>query len=447
MTLPRELADRLAAAKLWLVSDRGANMPYLSTALFSLATVPTDSVPRAATDPYWRLYVNQDWLEVAETESIAAELLHQVWHLLADHSARAADAAVGAPDAARWRTAADLTVAQVAWPHAGDLPRATDLSLPRDLSAEEYYAALADGPLQQNPIGGGRGAAVERGQDEDRGDEGERGNRSEPSRQGEGADNSAPAHPGADCGSGCDGIPRPHDLSPRDDSAAAVGDTAAEGIRATVAVEWREHQGKHGSVPGHWGRWIEDLLDPVVPWPQVLRSTVRRGVAWAQGHSDYTYSRVSRRQAAAGAVVLPALRRPVPAVAIVVDTSGSVDDGLLAQAMGEVEAVLTDLAVPGSNVTVMAVDAAVQASATVRHAREVPLAGGGGTDMARGIAAAEQVRPAPNLIIVLTDGYTPWPPQPTAVPVVAAILGRERARLPDCPEWMQRVEVVPDDRA
>ena len=81
----------------------------------------------------------------------------------------------------------------------------------------------------------------------------------------------------------------------------------------------------------------------MVDWRNVLHAAVRRGLGWANGHTDYTYTRISRRQAAAGPVILPALRRPVPRVGIVVDTSGSVDDGLLAQALGEIDGVLAAL--------------------------------------------------------------------------------------------------------
>ena len=143
-------------------------------------------------------------------------------------------------------------------------------------------------------------------------------------------------------------------------------------------------------------------------------------------------------------MVLPALRRPVPAVAVVIDTSGSIDDGLLSQAMGEVRAVLASLAVPDSSVTVLAVDAAVHTVQQVRDVREVQLAGGGGTDMGAGIAGALANRPPPQTIIVLTDGYTPWPTMPAPVPVIVAVLGRDRTELPPTPDWAQRVEVVPD---
>ena len=220
-----------------------------------------------------------------------------------------------------------------------------------------------------------------------------------------------------------------------------LGQTAADAIRRTVAIAFQAERGI-GSTPGEWGRWVQQILEPVVDWRNVLHAAVRRGIGWAAGHTDYTYTRISRRQAVAGSVILPAMRRPVPRVAIVVDTSGSVDDGLLAQALGEVDGVLASLGVADAQVHVLAVDAAVQAVSTVRRADAVRLGGGGGTDMSLGIRAAEALRPRADVIVVLTDGYTGWPEHPCVVPVIAVLIGRTRGQLPTTPDWVQRVECV-----
>jgi predicted metal-dependent peptidase len=102
------------------------------------------------------------------------------------------------------------------------------------------------------------------------------------------------------------------------------------------------------------------------------------------------------------------------------------------------------LAVGDGQVTVLAVDAAIGAVSTVRSARDVRLGGGGGTDRELGIAAALETRPRPDLVVLLTDGETGWPCQPTPVALVAVILGRLRAELPPTPPWAVRVECVPD---
>jgi hypothetical protein len=37
------------------------------------------------------------------------------------------------------------------------------------------------------------------------------------------------------------------------------------------------------------------------------------------------------------------------------------------------------------------------------------MPGGGGTDMGVGIQAASTLKPIPRILIILTDGFTPWP--------------------------------------
>ncbi len=70
-------------------------------------------------------------------------------------------------------------------------------------------------------------------------------------------------------------------------------------------------------------------------------------------------------------------------------------------------------------VLLLSVDAEVHGGKQrLRRVAEVRLAGGGGTDMAKGIEAALEERP--DLIVVLTDGHTPWPTTPPPVPVIVA---------------------------
>jgi predicted metal-dependent peptidase len=417
-----EHADRLGAAKLWAVTPAAGDLPYLASALYSLITVPTERVGSVACDARWRLYVNPSWVADAEVPDVGRAVVHQTWHLLADHAGRAGSMQVRRATAQAWRTATDLTIGQVVpWTDDG-LPDPAQLRVPSDRSAEEYYAQISGLPVSSGSLAGN-----------DETDNDPTGSTPSPMAAADAADHS--------CGSACDGIARPYDV-PGDSGTPGVDGQVAEAIRQQIAIAFAAHCRARGSVPGRWDRWVAGILDPVVPWQQVLHAAVRRGLGWAHGQSDTTYSRISRRQASLPGVVLPALRRPVPAVAIVLDTSGSVDDGLLAQALGEVDGVLRSLAVPDGSVTTFAVDAAVQAAARVRDARSAPLAGGGGTDMGTGIAAARDSRPAPHIIIVLTDGYTPWPDAPPDRPVVIGVLGRDRDRLPPTPHWAQRVEVV-----
>ena len=94
---------------------------------------------------------------------------------------------------------------------------------------------------------------------------------------------------------------------------------------------------------------------------------------------------------------------------------------LLARALAEIESVLTRAGLRQRQVRVLAVDAAVQTVRRVSRAQQVDLAGGGGTDMGEGITAAAALRPRPTVVIVLTDGFTPWPDQPP--PGIRVIVG------------------------
>ncbi|MBU6151863.1 MAG: hypothetical protein KGR25_10460, partial [Chloroflexi bacterium] len=90
---------------------------------------------------------------------------------------------------------------------------------------------------------------------------------------------------------------------------------------------------------------------------------------------------------------------------------------------------------------VLAVDAEVHVTKQVFRANEVNLVGGGGTDMRVGIEAAARLHPRPEVVIVLTDGFTPWPNvPPRGMRVIAGITGGNRILVP---EWIKVVRVTP----
>ena len=129
------------------------------------------------------------------------------------------------------------------------------------------------------------------------------------------------------------------------------------------------------------------MLEPAVDWRKALAAELRRAVADTTGAVDYSYRRPSRRASVAGDVVLPALRRPVPDIAVVCDTSGSMSEDLLAMALAEVEGLLRAVGL-ARQLRVLACDTAVGPVRRVSSARQVELVGGGGTDMGAGIEAA-----------------------------------------------------------
>lgn len=124
-------------------------------------------------------------------------------------------------------------------------------------------------------------------------------------------------------------------------------------------------------------------------------------------------------------------------VALVVDTSGSMAEEQLAAAVRQIPAIV---AAAGAALTVYSVDAAVHGGAQRRITRagQVTLTGGGGTDMGVGLAAALTERPRPNVVIVLTDGQTPWPVTPPTCPVIVGVIGPQA---PTPPSWARSMVI------
>jgi len=408
--------DGLAAARLW-ATDR---FPYLATGLFGAQVVAAAGSGTVSVDENWRMRADPDLVAEWTAAQLGSVLVHHVCHLLRIHGERAQAAGVGSHDARLWVQAADAEInddlipAGLELPGRPVLPR--DLGAPDGLLAEQYFqaASTTDRSAQKQ----GEGEAAGRW---------------------------------LDCGSGADGVPRPGSAghggtSPKAPLAPPDGPPAlpawqAELLRRRVAQDVIAYGKQAGTVPGGLLRWAEEVLRPKVNWRAVLAAELRRAVAEVSGAVDYSYRRPSRRAAVAGDVVLPALRRPVPEVAVVCDTSGSMSEELLAAALAEVEGLLRALGM-ARQVRVLACDTAVGPAQRVSSARQVQLVGGGGTNMGTGIAAAAALRPKPAVTVVLTDGYTPWPPQaPKGTRVVVGLLG---PGAPAAPEWARSVRVDPD---
>ncbi|HAN14464.1 MAG TPA: hypothetical protein DCP73_02375 [Chloroflexi bacterium] len=389
--------------------------PYLGTALWVVPRIPCPGLGTVAVDAGWRLFydpaVVANW-SVAETAGV---LYHEILHLLRNH----ADRGRITHDPRRWNLAADAEInddlvgEKIRLPGTPVLP--AQFGKPDNLTAEEYFLAI---PQDSERVDAGEGTAA------------------------------APdprSAPDPRCGPGATGIAEPWftdatrtlaEIAGDDPVHAGLSPGHAQVVRQAVANQIRSFG--IGSVSGHLARWAGDLTDPKVDWRQELATLVRHATADAMGASDYRYRRPSRRQSAFPDIVLPSLRQPVPNVAVVVDTSGSMWGYDLGTALAEINGILN---ATGTNrqCTVLSVDAHVQACRKVFHADQVVVKGGGGTDMRRGIEGASTLTPRPDVVIVLTDGYTPWPSTPPhGMRVVIGLVCRH-GNPPETPSWARLV--------
>lgn len=248
-----------------------------------------------------------------------------------------------------------------------------------------------------------------------------------------------PAPTAGRCGSCATGQQEPwEDGPPGANTSPGISRAEAELIRRDVARQIKEHIAARGTVPGHWARWAEEKLCPKVDWRRELASAIRHAIFDVAGAVDYSYRRPSRRQGQVGngKVIFPSLRCPVPSVAVVVDTSGSINDTMLSQALAEIAGILKSLG-QKEGIHVLAVDAVVHDCRRVFRPEQVQLLGGGGTDMRKGLDAVQRLRPRPEVCVVITDGHTPWPDRPPQrMKVIIVLTGDGKS-----PEWARTVKI------
>ncbi|MEU2503152.1 VWA-like domain-containing protein [Streptomyces sp. NPDC007863] len=389
--------DKLYAARLYAVRVR----PYLATALFALHVVPTRAVPTMAVDRHWRMYVSPAFVDRTPMKDLAGIWVHEVAHLLRDHHGRgdrlARDLGLDGPaERLRLNIAGDFEINDDIYDDSDDgLPRPADalrpemLDLTPGLLMEEYVRAVRITPRTS-------------------------------------------ALAWLDCGSGADGHARSWEL----------GADGADGLtpQERAAVVYRVAQGikgRPGTAPEAWQRWAEQVSHPPQPWRELLGAALAAAVSAAGAGEDYTYRRPSRRSAALPGIVLPSLRRVPPHIGVVIDTSGSVSDTELGSALLEVAALTRAVDGRRDLVTVVACDAAAHTAQRLCAGADIPLVGGGGTDLRAGFARALRLSPRPDVLVVFTDGQTPWP---RTAPPCRTIVGL----FPRPPAWEPEDEEVDD---
>jgi predicted metal-dependent peptidase len=385
----RVMAARVIAQQRW---------PYVSALLFSLrlVQVPHEELPTMAVDRGWRMYYSPQFVLGEAPEALATVLLHEAMHCLQQHADRFE--ALNQPPTLHpiWNIAGDaainetLDAARMPWPSV-ELVRFETLSrygVTPGMTTEGAFFALLD--------------TVE----------------------------SDGTWWTIDCGSVGGGLSRGYELPVTDRTHPAVRSDQQAVVRDRVAHDILVRSRDHGDVPGGLLRWAQELLQPRIDWREALASRLRRDLAMVAGRRDYVYTRPSRRQDAMrradSTVLLPSMRQPAPPrVAVVVDTSGSITDPDLRDFAAELVGIARASGV-SSGVSVIPCDAQAHHVQRIRARGDVErleLPGGGGTDMGEGLSACADLRPVPHIVVVFTDGCTPWPEShPRGVDAVTVVL-------------------------
>lgn len=412
--------DLIAHAR--LIAAR--RFPYLARALFALRPLAAEGLGTFAVDASWRVYIDPEQLLVWTPGETAAVLVHELAHVLRDHAGRSRTV-VGPDDPTAklvWNLACDCAIND-------DIERATRA----DGGSLGLTAVALPAPLLPSTLGLRTGGIEEEYFDD-------------LTSKTDAVHLVLPAT----CGGGSG-------VGPGDDPLSQAAD--ALGIRGLVpgaALVLREQVRSDTDAPGArslgghagiQGRGVDLVGYAALPWRLMLRRLVRAAARPSSGWHDLTYSRVDRRAGMDDAFIRPGLRSRDFTVAVVVDTSASMSPDDLGRALSELEGVLR--AQRRSRVVVYACDAAVTRLPDVGTAAEfaLHLRGGGGTDMAAAIEVAADPsarRDRPDLVIVMTDGWTPWPVKPARCTVLAVLLESIASPSPPAmpPDFVESVRLV-----
>jgi len=432
-----ELPLAIKAARYRLMHD----MPYLAPAVTRMRFVRSSLVPTLAVDSSWRCYFNPKFFDGLTIEEQQAALQHEVSHLVRMHAERGGQAnpSQDVIIAERTNLAGDLEInshipALQRYPFV--YPGCEGFKFESGLTFEQYFKLLESWEQaarkqkkQQDDLMEDVWKEVERQLNEGQPNEGQP-NEGQPN-EGQGNEVSRKeGRPSAACGSGGGGSRGAWELPPDLDGVTPFERRALVRSIAEAIID-HVRKGRPGTVPAGWTRWAEELLEVRIPWQTWLKANLRNALGIASGKLDYSFRRRTRRPS--GDVILPGLIRPHLNIGVLVDTSGSMRDLDLSLALGTIKDLIRSMGLE-QGLHVMSCDVCVHTAQTVFTAKSVELRGGGGTNMAIGLEAMQKKWTKLHAIVVVTDGYTPWPAVPLRIPVFVVLLPQGSSD--GIPSWM-----------
>lgn len=382
-------------------------LPYFANALFAMPVIESRQVELMSADQDWRLYYNPDTIQEFSPAELSGRIVHLLMHLLRDHAERCKNSDMN-PE--KFALAADLEINddlrtdRIIMPEESVFPE--DFDFDEGDMAESYYEMLPDQPGQPQSQQGQKQKQAEQQSCKD--------------------------------GSCCNGKEQEHEAK-GESKGRKISKEEAERLRKDAARQIKEESKKgRGDIPAGLERWADQQLEAQVNWRKELASRIRNAIKRTSGCMDYSYSRPSRRRMAN--VVLPSMIGFEPTVSVCIDTSGSMSDKELSQAIAEVGGILKSCGIR-EGLDVVSADAEVGNVQKVFSKSQIKLTGGGGTDQRIGIEYIAKHRPETDVCIVISDGWSPWDMKKPRDMAVIVVLTDGPVEQFNMPSWMQPIEV------
>lgn len=418
--------------------------PYLSDMVYALQPVERPGMGTMAVDKWARLYYDPEFVAKLTKEQGAWVILHETSHLTLRHHARAELIFGSQPKSSRatedFNIAADLVIYELLESYNQHMPdflgqlvtmqwaQSKWPDIKPNMTVEQIYSIIAASRGEE----GDDEQGDDEQDDEQDGDEQGGGGSGRPGE----SDGEQEVRP-IDGGSAADGVPRDYELEPDPNWEGYVENE----LLRRVEKKLEQENPQPGTAAGTFADSIRQHLRPAPdPW-KLLRNLVGRTTANANVFPLHTYSRRNRRQGAyPNMPLLKGIKHESPSACCIIDTSGSMCGEALRKALNAVNQGVRTI----GKLRVIWGD--VQVCGDTEFAAFTPefrFTGRGGTDMRPLIEHAIKEHD-PDLICVVTDGWTPWPSaKPKKAKMVVALT--EEGCVRSLPKWNAGCVVIPNE--
>lgn len=440
--------------------------PFWAMLALKLVVVEDYTQKTAWTDGK-RLGYNPDFITPLTFAELFALIAHEVMHCALGHPWRRMGREIR-----RWNKACDLAINSILRAAGFTLPARAlfpeQFELPDGMTAEWYFdripATKPKAPPPPQPQDGDEDEDEQQpggsaGQQDDE-QEPQAGEDADPGEDGDADDEDQHAGPGASDGTGDAGEDEgggPGEPEPAAQEEAEGEGTGSEeatspeepededeygGVRdaqdgtdeepAPTEAEWQTAVQQaamlgagQGSMPAALRRAIDELVKTRVDWRTVMRRFAQEVV-----RTDYTWTRPNARFLGGG-MYMPSLRTEgTGAVAVMVDTSGSIDQVLLSQFAAETRAMVEEIR--PRRTYVIYCDTAVHRVEEFGPDEPVTMnaVGGGGTDFRPAFKKLDELEEQPIAAIYMTDLDGDFPERDPGIPTLWITPHRRTKRVP-----------------
>jgi predicted metal-dependent peptidase len=327
--------------------------PFFAVCLLNLGLERCDTIPTMATDGT-RILFNPRFIAEHGKKAIMGVLAHEILHVLGFHMLRRGDR-----EPLKWNICCDHVVNDIVLDSGFELP--PDRIPPiKNKTPEQLYDELPDPPTNYVNIGEVLDAGT-----------------------------LGPQRPSSKDG---DGRPIPGEGMSASERAELEAKVKLMAVRAVQAAKTA------GKMPAGMERLVDDLLEPGIPWRDVLARFLSE-----KANNDFSWLRPNRRYRHLGLTLPSPDGTTLAKGAIACDTSGSMDQEQLKEVCSEALA-LCEMFEEDPELDVYWFDHAAhhQRVATASDLRPV---GGGGTSYAVVFEKLKQLGHVPGWLVVMTDGY------------------------------------------